>query len=67
MEQNLKPIEYPQWICYECGIKYGNKNIKDDSRRTMITFHENLCSWCDQMKSVCHPRAYGYPQPPIRN
>jgi hypothetical protein len=62
---NLKPLSYPGWICHACGIANSDFFICEKSPR-MITFHEGECGWCNEIKSVCNPRSYHYPAPPIQ-
>jgi len=49
--------EYPAWICSECATSRGYSN-----RCMLSTFHEDLCGWCEQIKTVTQPRDYGYPK-----
>lgn len=50
--------KYPDWICYECGTKYGK--IKS----LCATYHRELCPVCKKRKSVTQPRDFGYPRIP---
>ena len=46
------------WICHECGLKYGRpKNV-------VSTWHVELCDYCGKIESVTEPRDYGYPELP---
>lgn len=46
--------EYPQWICYECGIEHG--------RRTpgLATWHLDTCDVCGKNRAVTEPRDFGH-------
>lgn len=56
---------YPGWICWECGDKYGRM-----SDGHCATFHEpdkndpdDKCGWCGtQDKALTEPRDFGYPK-----
>lgn len=61
----LQTLQYPSRICHECAIKNCDLEINRD-RPSMITWHQDVCQWCDQLKSICHPRSYNYPEPPIK-
>lgn len=46
---------YPEWICYDCGEKYGNQ---------AISFHakgrNGECEICGITKTVTEPHNYGW-------
>lgn len=49
-------IEYPAWICHECGINYCNGN-----NSLYATFHIGTCECCKKEKiPVTEPRDYGH-------
>jgi hypothetical protein len=50
--------EYPDWICGDCGGKYGRQ------RGSLSTCHEGKCGWCGETKPVTEPRDFGYPKHP---
>jgi hypothetical protein len=54
--KKFKP--YPDWICSDCGMKYGKP------RTDVSTFHMAKCDVCGNKKSVTQPRDYGYPTIP---
>lgn len=44
------------WVCYECGIKYGNHNPGEGT-----TWHEgDSCDICGEVKATTAPRDFGY-------
>jgi hypothetical protein len=45
---------YPQWSCWECGIKHGSKQVK------LSTWHFGKCDVCKENKSVTEPRDFGH-------
>lgn len=45
----------PDWVCYDCGVKFG-KHVRDG----ISTFHMNNCGVCGEWKSVTDPRNYGH-------
>jgi len=45
-----------EWICDECGKKYGSRVPE------ISTFHYGWCEWCDEEKAVTESRDYGYPK-----
>lgn len=51
-------MEYPNTICFDCGVKYGKP------KGYAATFHIGICGWCGETKSVTEPRDYGYPPAP---
>ena len=46
---------YPNWICRDCGQRYGNRPAG------ISTWHNGACGWCGHYKSVTEPRDYGHP------
>ena len=51
--------DYPSWICYECGKKYGTWK-----EGHLATFHRDTCGWCGRRTDCCEPRDYKYPPSP---
>jgi hypothetical protein len=47
-------MNYPQWICHECGVKYGKKECG------VATWHQGKCDVCGKEKMVTEPRDYGH-------
>lgn len=48
-------IEYPQWICRDCGEKYGNRPCG------IATWHRgDKCGVCRCEKSTTEPRDFGH-------
>lgn len=47
-------INYPDWICFECGSLYGNRPCG------ISTWHENKCDICNKITSVTEPRDFGH-------
>lgn len=44
------------YICSDCGHKYGN------SRKARgVTLHEDTCGVCGMTTWVCHQRSYDWP------
>ena len=54
-ENNCDP--YPEWVCGDCAIANGGNWTKGH----LATFHDDLCGWCGQIRSVTKPKDYGYP------
>lgn len=44
------------WICADCGTKHGTYSVR------VSTWHEGICYWCGERKSVTESRDYGYPK-----
>ena len=49
--------DYPAWVCYACGTKYGTRIP------VMDTWHTGRCGVCGVMAVVTEPRDYGHLQP----
>ena len=54
--------DYPNTICWPCGIKYGR-----DTGDAIITVHSSendndKCGWCGGTTSLAAPRDFGYPE-----
>jgi hypothetical protein len=47
---------YPEWVCYECGLKYG-KHVGLDR---VVSYHLNQCGVCGKVCSVTEPRDFGH-------
>jgi hypothetical protein len=45
---------YPEWVCYECGAKYGRR------LPTLATLHQGECKICGITKAVTEPRDFGH-------
>jgi len=48
--------DYPDAICYDCGIKHGRKRARWSS------WSMGVCGWCGQDTNVTEPRDYGWPK-----
>lgn len=50
-----EPIKfYSDYVCIDCGKKYGKP------RGGMTTSHTDICGICRKKKSLCHQRNYGW-------
>lgn len=51
-------IDYPSWICGECGSKHGRREPD------YATYHYgDKCGWCGRDDApVTEPRDFGYPR-----
>ena len=47
-------LDYPEWICHECGMKYGRREPGS------ATWHTGKCDVCGETKSVTQPRDFGH-------
>lgn len=47
-------MNYPSWICHECGMKHGN------GKRSLITWNQGRCDICKRKTAVTEPRDYGH-------
>lgn len=47
---------YPQWICAECGKRYG----RGMARNHVATWHDGKCDICDRSRPVTEPRDFGH-------
>lgn len=47
-------FKYPDWICADCGDKYGNKECG------VSTWHMDICDICGETKPVTEPRDFGH-------
>jgi hypothetical protein len=50
------PIDYPQWICRDCGVKHGKKQINGH----VSTWHNGTCDICKAEREVTEPRDFGH-------
>jgi hypothetical protein len=50
------PLDYPQWICLDCGVKYG----KHKTTGYIATWHMERCGICNQLKPCTEPRDFGH-------
>lgn len=48
------PKEYPQWVCFPCGMKYGYR------APGVSTWHNNTCGVCGEHRQVTEPRDFGH-------
>ncbi|HON84208.1 MAG TPA: hypothetical protein PLI22_08795 [Caldisericia bacterium] len=55
---SLKKQSYGDWICNDCGIKYGKP------RFLVSTWHQDKCDYCGEIKVVTESRDFGYPNLP---
>lgn len=47
-------MTYPQWICYDCGMKHGKREPG------LACWHADKCDVCGEAKPVTEPRDFGY-------
>lgn len=52
---SLKDVFYPDWICFDCGVKYGNREEGDAT-----TWHDGTCGICGEEAPVTQPRDFGH-------
>ena len=50
-------MEYPSWVCLECGLK-ASKGVS----HALSTWHEGKCDICKKNKPVTEPRDFYYPK-----
>jgi hypothetical protein len=50
----LRPSSYPDWICDDCGQKYGRRSSLN------ATWHHSECDVCGMAKAVTQPRDFGH-------
>ena len=48
------------WVCQECGIKFGRGISKTKKQMTLSTWHIGKCGVCKATKEVTEPRDFGY-------
>jgi len=46
--------DYPAWICYDCGVKYGRRNPG------YATWHPDECGVCSKNDLCTEPRDFGH-------
>jgi methionyl-tRNA synthetase len=46
--------DYPQWICFDCGEKYGRR------KAGTCTVHPDICDVCGEETMVTEPRDFGH-------
>ena len=51
----MKKKEMPDWICADCGNKYGSY-----PEGHLSTWHNGTCGICGEDKPVTEPRDYRY-------
>ena len=49
-----KKKDYPQWVCGDCGSRYGNKPCG------ISTWHNDICGVCGNTRPVTEPRDFGH-------
>lgn len=47
-------MNYPEWVCFECGKKYG-KRIP-----SCCSIHIGVCGVCGELLAVTEPRDFGH-------
>lgn len=53
-------INYPTWICYDCGEKYGRGMAPGH----VMTWHPDTCDICGRQEVACtEPRDFGHLRP----
>ena len=56
MSAYIMKTDYPSWICFDCGHKYGaGKNMTTES-----TWHNGVCGICRKEAAVTEPRDFGH-------
>lgn len=49
-------MEYPAWICSDCGERLGRK----PEGNPYATWHMDTCDICRDAKAVTEPRDFGH-------
>ena len=56
--------EYPEFICHDCGVKYGGwykKGSYTGPAKHYATYHNGCCGICSKVDvPVTEPRDYGH-------
>lgn len=47
-------VDQPEWVCMQCGSKYGRRLPK------LATWHTDICPICKRRTAVTEPRDFGY-------
>jgi rRNA maturation protein Nop10 len=47
-------MTYPQWICHDCGMKYGRRACG------IATWHIGICNVCGKKSEVTEPRDFAH-------
>lgn len=47
---------YPTWVCFDCGKKYG----RGAPPGHVCAVHDGICDICTQTKQVTEPRDFGH-------
>lgn len=55
----MKSIDYPDWICSDCGHRHG----RGWPEGHCATWHIDTCGLCGQHKRVTEPRDFGHLKP----
>lgn len=67
-------MDYPRWICSECGAPHLASKSQQQRVENIATFHmpdrtnpEDRCGWCGSRDcELTEPRTYGNPLAPGR-
>jgi len=51
---DMKTIDYPVWICADCGEKYGRRECG------IACWHVDTCGICGEKKLCTEPRDFGH-------
>ena len=51
-----KARDYPVWVCFPCGNKYGRGMPEDH----VCTIHVGICGICGDTHAVTEPRDFGH-------
>jgi hypothetical protein len=57
----MKP-DYPNWVCLDCGTRYGNGR----GLNHIMTMHIGACDICGEERAVTEPRDFGHLKPDWR-
>ncbi len=53
-DKDKNAIEYPSWVCFDCGKKHGRRIAKE------ATWHPGECDVCGKEATVTEPRDFGH-------
>ena len=56
----MKRNKQINWVCQECGIKFGRGISRTQKQMTLSTWHIGKCGVCKATKQVTEPRDFGY-------
>ena len=51
-----KNLDYPQWVCFPCGNKYGRGMPENH----VCTMHFGTCGICGEERAVTDPCEFGH-------